>query len=93
MPIRAVPAEQDRRRRPVLDAERAGPFRNQSIAEQSKSPGAAQAVGLRQTRQQLEVDFLRQPAEGAVTDVVRALNNMPGFRWCATSPSTWRRTS
>ena len=42
---------------------------NQSIAEQSNAAGAAEAVGARDAREQLQVHLLRQPPERAVADV------------------------
>ena len=54
--------------------------RNQSIAEQSNVAGAAEAVRLRDPREQLEVDLLREPAERAVADRRRRLEERRGFR-------------
>ena len=69
-----MPAEQQRRRRAVFDAEGAGAGRGTTyIAEQSNSPVRPSAVGAREPRQQLEVHLLREPAERAVAHLVAHL--------------------
>ena len=69
-----VPAEQDRRRRAMLDAERARALEEPVHRGAVELSGlAAYAVGLGDARQQLEVDLLREPAERAVADLVAHL--------------------
>ena len=50
----------------VLDAERARALEEPVHRRAIERAGAAVAVGLREARQQLEVDFLRQAPERAV---------------------------
>ena len=64
---------QEWRRRLVLDAERSGPRDEPVDPRAIEGPGAPVAIGAREARQQLEVDFLRQPAERAVGDAVSRL--------------------
>ncbi len=66
--LEQVPAQDDRRRGAMLDAERARALEkpvDRRAVERSRPP---EAVRLRDAREQLEVDLLRQPAEGAVAD-------------------------
>src|SRR5262245_29443992 len=72
-------AEQNRRWRPLLDAERSRaleePIHRRAV---ELARPAAFAVGLRDARQELEIDLLREPAECAVTDFITHL--VPGSR-------------
>src|SRR5688500_14572018 len=64
-----MPAEEQRRRRPMLDAERTRAIDKPVHRRTIKSARAAEAVGAGEPREQLEVHFLRQPPERAVADV------------------------
>src|SRR5262249_8527414 len=74
-----VAAEQNRRRRPMLDAERSRalekPIHRRAV---ELSGPAALAVRLRDACQELEVDLLRETAKRAVADLVAHL--VPGPR-------------
>ncbi len=48
---------------------------NQSIAEQSNDAGAPEAVGARETREQLQIHLLRETTERAVADVRRLVEH------------------
>src|SRR5256885_1774644 len=74
-----VPAEENRRRRPMLDAERARSLEEPVHRGAVEAAGAPPlAVRLRDAREQLEVHFVREPAERAVADFVAHL--VPGTR-------------
>ena len=64
-----VSAEQQRRRRPMFDAERARALDEPVHRRAVEVPGPPEAVGAREAREQLEIDLLREPAERAVGDV------------------------
>ncbi len=61
-----MPAHQDRLRRFVLDAERAGALEKPVHRRAIEHAGAPVAVGAREADEQLEVDAQRQPPERAV---------------------------
>src|SRR5262249_54153333 len=66
-----VPSEQNRFRRSFVRADRARAIEEPVHRGAVERPWiAAEAVGLREARQQLEIHFLRQPAKRAVADVV-----------------------
>ena len=88
-------AEQDRLRRTMLDAERARALEKPVHRGAIEAAGlAAEAVGFRDAREQLEVHFVREPPERAVADFVAHLEPHARASGAApTMPSTCRRTS
>ena len=62
-----------RARRLMLDAQRTRALEEPIHRGAVERAGAARAIGLREPRQQLEIDFLREAAEGAVADLVAHL--------------------
>src|SRR6266487_663682 len=74
-------AEQNRRRRPMLDAERSRPLEepvHRRTVKLSWSP--AETVRSGEPRKQFEVDFLGEPAERAIADLVADLEPRPGLQ-------------
>src|SRR5215471_8686439 len=66
--------EKDGRRRPVLHAQRASAIEKPIHRRAIERPRAApETVSLRETRQQLEIDFLGETTEGAVAYLVACL--------------------
>src|SRR5207248_510597 len=69
-----VSAEEKRSRSAMLDAERPRALEKPVHGRAIELAGlAAETVRFRESREQLQIDFLREPAEGAVPDLVAHL--------------------
>src|SRR6202163_3387355 len=76
-----VPPEQHRRGGAMLDAQRSRPIEKPVHRRAVECPWtAAKTVGFRQPRQELEVDFVRQPSECAVTNFAAYLEPRTGLQ-------------
>ena len=67
--LEQVSAEQQWRRRSMLDAERAGSRQEPVHCGAVECAGASETVGAREAREQFQVDLLRETAKRAVSDV------------------------
>ena len=72
-----VTAEQKGWRRLMLDAERTGALDEPVHRRAVERPGAPEAVRACESGQQLQIDLLRQTAEGAVADVAALCETCP----------------
>src|SRR5207249_7916115 len=79
--LEKMPSKEDRRRSAMLDAKHACALEEPVHGGAVEVAGAAaKTVGLGESREQLQVDFLREPAECAIADFVADLVPHAGFQ-------------